>query len=288
MRAAVLSTALLIVTAVPVRHARCQQPPATIPTELALVLLDHGETLSGNRAPKIIIGRAPDGIPRSLTSADGAVIVGGIEYPQVAIVVLAFTLPPSQVLKAYDKHMLAAGWKTPPPWPTEGSGFVSTGPSFDWGNVYCADSGAVKVEFLPAPNGGTYLKVENIRNTQRSFCAPRDPMMVRGPSFKFPALRPPTGMTQRGGGGGSGGDNAETSARMMGVLDPPDLVAHYVRQLDSAGWKMGATATSGGAAIAPAEAKDSAGVRWTGALTAWRISPVEVEVTIKMARPSQR
>jgi hypothetical protein len=74
----------------------------------------------------------------------------------------------------------------------------------------------------------------------------------------------------------------------MGVLDPPDIVAHYVKQLDSAGWKMGATATSGGAAVVPAEAKDSAGTLWTGALMAWRITPFEVEVTIKMARPSQR
>ena len=288
MRAALLSAALLIVTAASVRHARGQQQPATIPTELALVLLDHGESLSGNRAPKIVVGRAPDGIPRSLTSADGAVIVGGIEYPQMAIVVLAFTLPPNQVLKAYDQHVLAAGWKTPPPRPTGGSGFVPTGSAFDRGNGYCADSGAVRVGYSPAPNGGTYLKVENIRNTERSFCASRDPIMFRGPSFKFPALLPPAGMTQHGGGGGFGGDNAETAARLMGVLDPPDIVAHYVKQLDSAGWKMGATATSGGAAVASAEAKDSVGTLWTGALTAWRISPFEVEVNIKMAHPSQR
>ena len=288
MRAAVLSTALLIVTAVPERHARGQQPPATVPTELALVLLDHGELLSGSRAPRIVIGRAPDGIPRSLTSANGAVTVGGLEYPDKAIVVLAFTLPPNQVLKAYERHVLAAGWKTPQPWPTEGSGFVSTGSSFDSGNVYCADSVAAQVAFLPAPNGGTYLKVENTRNIERSFCEPRDPIMFRGPSFKFPALRPPTGMTQQGAGTGSGGDHVETEARLMGALDPPDILAHYVKQLDSAGWKMGATATSGGAAVAHAEAKDSAGTLWTGLLTAWRVRPFEVEVTIKMARPSRR
>ena len=270
------------------QQAPGQQQPATIPSELALVLLDHGESLSGNRAPRIVVGRAPDGIPRSLTTVDGAVIVGGIEYPRMAIVVLAFTLPPNQVLKAYDKHVLRAGWKTPPPRPTEGSGFVSTGYSFDWGNVYCGDSGAVQVGYSPAPNGGTYLKVENSRNTEHSICAPRDPMMFRGPLFKFPALQPPAGMSQRGGGGGSGGDNVETSARLMGVLDPPDIVAHYVTQLDSAGWKMGAIAPSGSAVVAYAEAKDSVGTLWTGALTAWRISPFEVEVNIKMARPSQR
>ena len=95
-------------------------------------------------------------------------------------------------------------------------------------------------------------------------------------------------MTQHGGGGGFGGDNAETAARLMGVLDPPDIMAHYVKQLDSAGWKMGATATSAGTAVAAAEAKDSVGTLWTGALTAWRISPFEVEVNIKMAHPSQR
>ena len=69
MRAPLRSAALLIVTASPVQRARGQQQPATIPTELALVLLDHGESLSGNRAPRIVIGRAPDGIPGSCTDS---------------------------------------------------------------------------------------------------------------------------------------------------------------------------------------------------------------------------
>jgi hypothetical protein len=40
MRAALLSTALLVVTAVPVQTGRGQQQPTTIPTELALVPLE--------------------------------------------------------------------------------------------------------------------------------------------------------------------------------------------------------------------------------------------------------
>src|SRR4051812_28875694 len=58
--------------------AASQQQPATIPTELAVALLDHGESQSGNRTPRIVVGRAPAGIPASLTQAEGAVIVGGV------------------------------------------------------------------------------------------------------------------------------------------------------------------------------------------------------------------
>lgn len=288
MRRLSLVAALFVVAAVSVPPAKAQQQPATVPTELAMVLLDRGGSFTGNPTPQIVVGRAPSGIPGSLTSANGAVIVGGIEYPQAATLVLAFTLPPNQALKAYDEHLLAAGWKPPPPFPGQGSGFVPSGYPAAAGKMYCADSGAVHVTYVPAANGGSYLKVDNNRNTQHSYCAPRDPNMLRGPSFKFPTLVAPPGMSQQGGGGGTGGDNVETRARLLGALEAPAIVAHYAKQLDSAGWKMGTIATSGSLAVMPAAAKDSAGTLWVGALTAWRISPTEVEVNIKLAHPSQR
>ena len=66
------------------------------------------------------------------------------------------------------------------------------------------------------------------------------------------------------------------------------MVAHYLRQLDSAGRKMGAPVTSGSTTLASAEATGTDGLRWTGALVASRVGPMEVDVTIRMSRPSER
>jgi len=287
MRGPLLHVALLISISLNAWPAAGQQPPTTIPTDLALALLDHGGGISGERSPKIVVGKAPDPIPASLTSLEGAVVAGGLEYPQTAIVVLAFTLPPNQVMLTVDKQLTARGWKPPPPPPTESSGF-SAGYSFMGGNAYCADSAAATVSYSPAPKGGTYLKVQYFRNKERSVCATRTEFGFRQRLFKFPALLPPSGMIQGRGGSGSDGDNAETSAHLRGVLAPPVIVAHYVKQLDSAGWKLGATVTSGAAAISSAEVKDSDGVLWLGAITAWRVGADEIEVAIRMSRPSDR
>jgi len=67
-----------------------------------------------------------------------------------------------------------------------------------------------------------------------------------------------------------------------------EIVAHYLRQLDSAGWKTGAPVISGNTALASTEAPGTDGVRWSGAIVASRIRPMEVDVVIRMSRPRER
>ena len=57
MRACILHVAFLTSSMLPAREACAQQQPTSIPTDLALALLDHGESISGNRSPKIVVGR---------------------------------------------------------------------------------------------------------------------------------------------------------------------------------------------------------------------------------------
>ena len=113
--------------------------------------------------------------------------------------VLAFTRPPNQVLLVFEKQLIARRWRPPPPPPTEErTGFISAASyAAEWGNAYCSDSGAAMVSYVPAPMGGTYLKVQHLRNNEFSICAPR--RAERGfpeLSFKFPALLSATGMAQ--------------------------------------------------------------------------------------------
>jgi hypothetical protein len=289
MRKGALGVALLTLLAPYTRRAAAQQQPLTIPTDLVIALLDRGEGIAGNRSPKLLVGRAPQGVPGSLTSVDGARILGGIEEGRGETVVLGLTRPPNQVMVSFDRLLATRGWAPPPPPPNDRGGFVSTNYSGGWANTYCADSGLATVFYIPAPAGGTYVKVEHRADKERTICS--RPLVVRAfrePTLKFPRLVAPPGMTQQGGGGGSSGDDVEISARLTGGLEPAAIVAHYLKQLDSAGWKMAPIATSGGTTVAAADVKDSEGTQWTGAIIASRVAPTQIDVVLRMARLQQR
>jgi len=250
------------------RWSRAQeQNPTTVPTELALALLDRGEYESERRTTRLIVGRAPEGVPRNLTTFEGGTVLGGVEYPQNSVVVIAFSLPPNQVLLSADRQLRARGLTPPPPPPgADRGGFVSSTFPSAWGNVYCTDSATVMVSSAPAPAGGTYLKISRGRTQQFSACSPRRERSAFGETgFKFPALLPPPGMTAHRNGSGIGGRNASISAGFNGPLKPADMVAHYRKQLDAAGWRTRTPATSSEeAALAYVEATDSTGVVWRG------------------------
>ena len=286
MRLLVFPFALL--ASVATRHALGQQQPATIPTELAAALLEANDDAYGSRMPTILVGRVPDSIPASLTSAPRATILGSVQSSRVVTIVLKSTMPPNQLLTAFDQQLMASGWAPPPSRADERGGFVSSYYSSGWGGFYCGDSGSVGVSYSPAPGGGTYLKVRYSGNKQLGICSPAPMHAFAERLLKLPILRSPPGMMQRGGGGGSGSNQVNTSARLIGPLGPADLLEHYLKQLAAAGWTMGSVATSGDVTIASATAKDAEGLQWNGALLAQRLASNELEVTIIMARPSER
>lgn len=265
------------------------QNPASIPTELALALLQGGEYGWG-RQPRVVVGRPPDGMLQSVMSFEGGTVLGGLTSDRSAIVIFAFTLPPNQVVLSADRQLRARGLTPPPPPPDANrGGFVSS--SFGYGgggaNGYCADSTAVGLASMPAPGGGTYLKVTQLRNPQYNFCAPRDPRrgIMAVATLKFPALLPPPGMSSMGGGGGSGGNTTSISAQLTGPLKPAELVAHYRTQLDAAGWRTRTPVAIGDdATIAYVEASDSTRAIWHGMMTALQVGPSELEVEIKMMK----
>lgn len=283
---------LTLTTGAALRTATAQnQNPASIPTDLALALFDRGEFGSGRGATQIVVGQAPEGMPQRLTSFEGGTVLGGARFGQNSVVVVAFTLPPNQVLLSADRQLRARGLMPPPPPPDANrGGFVSNAdyPS-PWGNAYCADSATVMLGATPAPNGGTYLRVSHTRNQQFGPCTRgRQSSMFEMP-LKFPTLLPPPGMASHGGGSGMGSNNASASARLTGLLKPADIVAHYRAQLDAAGWRTRTPITSGDeAALTYLEATDSTGTVWRGVMTAVQWATSEVEVEIEMFGPAGR
>ncbi len=287
MRALILLLSVFVLVGAPLGVIRAQEPPATIPIDLALGLLDESSDVYGSHAPTITVGRAPDGFPSTLTSLQGANILGGLSDSRSMTLVLKATLPPNQVLTSFDKQLTASGWGPPPPPPdVDRGGFTSDSYSGSFGNLYCSDSAAVILSYSPAPRGGTYIKARYSRDRESSFCAPRRVQSMGLPALKFPILLPPRGMMQGSGGGGSGGRTIETRAELTGPLSPAEVIPHYVKQLEAAGWKMGSLASSGDVSVTSAEAKDPEGKLWRGALIAQRVGETELQVALKMAKSS--
>lgn len=285
MRSRILFVAAFLALTVPLGAAGGQEEPATVPTDLALALINQFPDAYGSRAPIIIVGRAPEGLPSSITSLPFATVLGGLADSRGTLVVLKSTLPPNQVLTSFDKQLTAAGWGPPPPPPNENrGGFVASPSAGPFGNIYCEDSSAVTVDYSPAPQGGTYLKVRYSRDPQSSFCAPRHVRIMELPSLEFPRLLPPAGMQQRGGGSGRGGENVSTSAELMGPLAAVEVIPHYLKQLQAAGWKAWSLASSGDVSVASLEATDKEGKLWRGALLAQRVNENQLRVSIEMTR----
>ena len=261
-----------------------EENPPNIPTALAMALLEGGEYGWG-RQPRFVVGRAPEGMLKDVTSLEGGTVLGGVSYDRNAVLVFAFTLPPNQVILSVDRQLRARGLKPPPPPPDANrGGFVSSGFGYGGGSAYCADSTSIRLMSMPAPGGGTYLKLIQLRSQQFDFCVPR-PRMFAGPEFKFPNLVPPPGMSSEGGGSGSGGNSSSISTHLSGPLKPAEVIAHYRTQLDAAGWRTRPPLTSGDElAIAYVEAADSTRVVWHGMMTTLQVGPSEVSVEIRMLK----
>lgn len=280
---------MLSLVGVPRLSRAQEQSPPSIPTDLALALLESGE-FGPLRQPRLVVGHAPDGMLPSVISLEGGTVLGGLTSDRNAIIVYAFTLPPNQVLLSVDRQLHARGLTPPPPPPdVNGGGFVSSGFGYGGGNAYCAQSTGITFMSMPAPRGGTYVKLIQLRNQQFNFCVPREPTrMFDRTQLKFPNLLPPPGMVSRGGGRGSGGSTSSISTWLMGPLKPVELIAHYRTQLDAAGWLTRTPATiDGEAAITYVEATDSTHVVWHGMMTALQVGPSQVDVEIKMMKPRE-
>ena len=285
MRSFIVLLAILVPLATPLGRASGQEQPTSIPVDLSLALMAGSPDAYGSRAPVIVVGRAPEGTPPSLTSLQFATVLGGIADSRGVLVVLKSTQPPNEVLLSFDKVLTASGWGPPPPPPNaDRGGFAAGSYAGPFGNLYCKDSSAVTVSYSPTAQGGTYLKVRYSRDPEASFCTPPRTREVLLPALKFPVLRPPAGMIQRSGGGGRGGDNVSTSAQLIGPLHASEVIPPYLDQLRVAGWKTGKVASSGDVSVASLEAMDPDGKLWHGAFIARRLTENELEVSIEMSR----
>jgi hypothetical protein len=274
------------------------QPPAKppdsqepIPRELALVLLNLGPGIGG---AEILVGKAPDDIPRDLLPS-GLQILGSTTQFETSVIILVAQEPPDSAVARYDAYLHSAGWTNPPvPQAARARGFVAAEfgqVTYDRPNAACRGEQFVTYSGSYRRNGGSFVRVTLNRDNRSSMCKARqDVTTYRSPydEAPVPLLVAPFGsMTTQGGGmSASGNDSFSFSTRLSTRLSPGELVDHYNKQLRDQGWTSVTNGSIQFMAARTYRRNDDQGRAWIGTLMSIALpdSSQQQDVSFKLTR----
>lgn len=232
----------------------------SLPRELVTALLGG----MGSRTIDIQAGMADDSLPAELFR--DALVLGFADYRTSTTTVAYFPYEPQATMDTIKARLAVAGWKAPPQADAPQRGFVS---SFSGRPLaICRD----RVAILPSvmvrsPNRTLAVISRQFSQGAEMWCGGEQARMARmdgAADSPLPSLVPPDGMQSRGGGssGVAGGDRGMTmSTTLNGALSARDILAHYVRQFTTAGWRKVDETAVGSIAVATFEIT-AKGERW--------------------------
>ena len=266
-----------------------------IPRELALALLNFGPGMSGG--PDILVGRAPDDIPPELVPPDLEVL-GSTTRFESAVIVLAARQQPDSATSAYEARLIAAGWTKPPIPPMRPMrGFVAADAfagQFEPPAGICRDKEYATYASWYRRNGGSIVKVTYNRGAQYSPCTAARQQQQSVTTYRspydeapVPVLRAPFGaMSNRGGGmSSSGTDGFSIYTQLTTRMKPPEVVAHYDKQMRDQGWNSLGEGAVPLLAAHTYTKKDDQGRSWTGVLFSVAFpDSTKQDVTLRLVR----
>lgn len=181
--------------------------------------------------PQLFVGQLPNDLPVSPPVPEGFRLVGGVTGKR-ATILLETDREPDDAMEVFTAAILAAGWldDTHPAFRQHG-GFVygGTNQTFHRGE----DGPSMWTQSFARLDGKTEMRL----TLQPAEMARQQRMMRRGMmEGLIPPLRPPTGKTQEMLGGGGGGGSWSSYASLKSDASPATIAAHYVAQLERAGW----------------------------------------------------
>jgi hypothetical protein len=263
-------------------HARAQDRPANIPTDLAIALIGPGSpTFSG--APRFAVGRVPEGFPLTLVPPAPITVVGGMWSGDGGSIVLAVPSAPGEAVAVVERFLADSGWKRPDLLDETRGGFQPS--QSGRASYFCR--GDEMLTFGPTAGAprGTYVRINYLGDAQSASCRIRRTQTTMWtPELPFPRLRAPEGAVSNGGLPGGGGDRLEASTRLYHRATLQEIIAHYAAQLEAGQWKVGEAASGTGVVVRPLQATDPKGQSWRGTLTAIMLTSGELEVSIRMLR----
>lgn len=265
MRALTRTLALSVVLLFVPFAARAQQSDQ-IPRELALALIPYGGTDGG----EIIVGQMPPELVATLTLPTGARILGSFVSLTFAQVVITVPMSADSTAAFARRSLEEHGWIARV-MPTMRLGGLQYGsPRSTLPSTYCKKGSPDAITIATQFHGQSTL-LRLTRNTGSSIC---DETRISGVSSGSISLSTTTGTSGRAVGlmdqrmaempmasvpplwspgdprasqvcRPTNGMGMETQSQPLRTeLSPQDILAHYGRQLDSAGWKSAASAGS--------------------------------------------
>ncbi|MEM0963205.1 MAG: hypothetical protein AAGK21_11795, partial [Bacteroidota bacterium] len=96
----------------------------------------------------------------------------------------------------------------------------------------------VEVSFRPRPAGGSFVQLRSVAYDLAPTALGDRAQQRQTPllSDVLPRLEPPVGDFQATRGGGGGTDNYDSEAELISEYAISDLMTHYGRQMEAAGW----------------------------------------------------
>jgi hypothetical protein len=266
-------------------------PQEMIPRELAIALLSYSPGMAPN---DIRVGKAPDDIPPEFVPP-GTQVLGSMTQFENSVLVLAAPQPPDSAIALIETGLLGIGWTKPPvPQSRPRSGFV---PANDFSGAYerpeivCHGDAFASFTSAYRRSGGSIVKISYNRGARFSACkAQNDVNMYRNPmeDAPIPTLRAPEGSITSSNGSGMSGSSmngVSISTRLSTRLKPGDVVAHYDKQMITAGWSSLTDGTTDNVAVHNYRRKDDKDRVWTATLLSIVIPDgMEQEVSLRLSR----
>jgi hypothetical protein len=210
-----------------------QQPASdAIPRELALALIERSGP-SGTPA-EIFVGRAPPSFPTNALPRNPNVL-GGVERPPGASVVLAFREAPDSVFSMLVRQLERTGWEREMREQMEGFVPAPSGRP----HRFCRDDTSLMLEVRERAGGGSLAHLSSWTSEDNLACDEDRRARFAREQVDLPALHAPTGARSLGSGRGGGGwGSAEAHTRLETTMHSIDLAAHYAKQLADSGWTI--------------------------------------------------
>lgn len=245
-----------------------EMPGATVDPQqlyrLATRLLSYPTPGGEAQKVRLLVGEIPPDLPLTLPLPPDAQVLGTQIIDQSNIqVVLDAPQPVDVILEFYRTQVTAAGWQAVTmPW-QHGFGHAMMANQL----VFCQGrrGPALTVQVSPRPQG-TDVRLQFQLDPRHSPCTMRS-ALLQMPTSPIPALRMPSGASQRGGGGsGNDGNHWHSTTILETPLTAVQVADHYQQQLVAAQWQLLQQESSEKAAWSRWRLQDEEGDGWSGML----------------------
>ncbi|MDQ6645533.1 MAG: hypothetical protein M3Y76_13905 [Chloroflexota bacterium] len=240
--------------------------------------------------PHLLAGSFPASLPFDVPFPDGYQIVGSFaRTPEDILLLLDTEQSPAEVVAFYIQRMQAIGWSEPDILRRlhhEGGFTHMTQRRVSYITLCKGQRGPalmVSASRGQEESGKTQVRL-NLDTRSRGSPCMQSSAIFMGVGALIPPLEPPPDGRQWGGGGGSDSESASTAATLdvENNTTLPLLAAHYVLQLEQAGWQRTGEGSSEPMAWSTWELYDKQNERWMAVFTLLEVPGMERKYYMQM------